>query len=338
MWGPPSRAQDYRYGHFGDSRRWHTACSHIGNCSCAGSVALAATSLKFLKTFQVAARLGSFSAAAAELCVTPSAISHQVRGLEEQLGVALFRRTPRFLTLTDAGARLLEQIDPAFAALEAATAQLRPARERVPLRLQVPPFFAQELLLPRLGAFSAAHPHTDLQIATRSAPREPHGDDADVSVALGPGPWPGLCSRTLFSQSFVPACSPELLRASGVREHADLAGESLIVHKRRADLWDQWAQAAGLPQLRPRQLIRFDTMSAVVDAAERGVGFALVAAPLTRARFAAGTLMRVFAHEIGAGESYYAVARTTDARRGVVRELLDWLETEFKPADRALLS
>jgi LysR family transcriptional regulator, glycine cleavage system transcriptional activator len=293
---------------------------------------LPATSLKFLKTFHIAAQRGSFAAAAAELCLTPSAVSHQVRGLEEQLGVALFQRRPRSLSLTEQGARLLEQIDPAFATLEAATAELRLQRERVPLRLQVPPFFAQELLLPRLGAYSAAHPHTDLQIDTRSAPLKPHGEDVDVSVALGPGQWPGLVARALFAQAFVPACSPALLHTSGVRDFADLAGESLIVHARRADLWDKWAQAAGLAPLQPRQLIRLDTMSAVVDAAERGVGFALVATPLTRARFIAGTLTRVFAHEIGADESYYAVARTADARRGAVRELLDWLEAEFKPA------
>lgn len=298
-------------------------------------IAVPATSLKFLKTFHIAARRGSFAAAAAELCITPSAVSHQVRGLEEQLGVALFRRKPRSLTLTEAGTRLLEQIDPAFATLEAATAELRQQRERVPLRLQVPPFFAQELLLPRLGAYSAAHSHTDLQIATRSAPLEPHGEDVDVSVALGPGKWPGLIARALFAQAFVPACSPELLRTSGVRDYADLAGESLIVHARRADLWDRWAQAAGLAPLMPRQQIRLDTMSAVVDAAERGVGFALVATPLTRARFAAGTLTRVFMHEIGAGETYYAVARTADARRSAVRDLLDWLEAEFKPASGA---
>ena len=291
-----------------------------------------AISLKFLKTFQIAARRGSFAAAAAELFLTPSAVSHQVRGLEEQLGVALFQRKPRALMLTEAGARLLARIDPAFAELEAATVELRQLRERVPLRLQVPPFFAQELLLPRIGTFSAAHPHTDLQIDTRSAPAEPHGQDVDVSVALGPGPWPGLAARPLFSQAFVPACSPGLLRASGVRDHADLARESLIVHARRADLWDQWAQEAGLEPLRPRQRIRFDTMSAVVDAAERGVGFALVATPLTQARFAAGTLTRVFAHQIDAGESYYAVARTADAHRLEVRELLDWLEAEFKPS------
>ena len=157
-----------------------------------------------------------------------------------------------------------------------------------------------------------------------------------MSVTLGPGQWPGLYARALFAQTFVPACSPSLLRESGVRDYADLAAESLIVHARRADLWDRWAQAAGLAPLQPRQQIRFDTMSAVVDAAERGVGFALVAAPLTEARFAAGRLTRVFAHEIGAGESYYAVARTADARRSAVRELLDWLEAEFRPATAAL--
>ncbi|MDE2219999.1 MAG: LysR family transcriptional regulator [Gammaproteobacteria bacterium] len=294
-----------------------------------------APSLKFLKTFQIAAHRGGFAAAAAELCLTPSAVSHQVRGLEAQLGVALFRRGPRSLSLTEQGARLLAQIDPAFASLEAATADLRQLHRRVALRLQVPPFFAQELLLPRLGAFSAAHPDTDLQIATRSAPLEPHDAGMDVSITLGPGQWPGLYARALFAQTFVPACSPQLLHASGVREFADLSGASLIVHARLADLWDRWAQAAGLAPLQPRQWIRFDTMSAVVDAAERGVGFALVAAPLTQARFAAGLLTRVFAHELGAGESYYAVARAADARRGAVRELLDWLEAEFRPATPA---
>lgn len=296
-----------------------------------------AISLKFLKTFQIAARLGSFAAAAGELHLTPSAVSHQVRALEEQLGVALFKRGPRSLSLTDQGTRLLAQIDPAFVQLETATADLRAQRNRVLLRLQVPPFFAQELLLPRLGAFSAAHPDTDLQIATRSAPLEPHADDMDVSVSLGAGLWPGLVARALFGQAFVPACSPALLRESGVRDCADLARESLIVHARRADLWDRWAQVVGLASLQPRQQIRFDTMSAVVDAAERGVGFALVATPLTQARFDAGTLMRVFTHEVGTGERYYAVARVAESRQSAVRALLDWLVAEFRPAGAALL-
>jgi LysR family glycine cleavage system transcriptional activator len=289
------------------------------------------TSLKFLKTFQVAARLGSFTAAAAELCVTASAVSHQIRALEDQLGTALFDRGPRSLQLTASGAQLLARIDPAFAVLEDAVAQLRGAHARHALRLQVPPFFAQELLLPRLDAFGAAHPDTELQIATRSMPAEPHGAEVDVSVTVGSGRWPGLRARPLFAQAFVPACSPALLRASGVRRFADLAGESLIVHSRRADLWDRWAKQVGLGALLPRRQIRLDSMAAVVAAAERGVGFALVAAPLTQSRFASGTLTRAFPQEIATGESYYAVARVADSRQQAVRALLDWLVLEFGP-------
>ena len=295
---------------------------------------MSAISLKFLKTFQIAAQVGSFATTAIKLRITASAVSHQIRGLETQLAVALFTRGPRELTLTEAGKKLLKQIDPAFAQLESATTQLRNRSNRTALRLQVPPFFAQELLLPRLGAFSAAHPETDLQIATRSAPPEPHSTDADVSVALGTGQWPDLLTRRLFAQTFVPACSPGLLQTSGVSQFTDLARESLIVHSRRIDLWDRWAEQAGLANLQPRQQIRFDTMSAVVDAAERGVGFALVSAPLARARFDIGTLSQVFSQQVGTGESYFAVTRAADASLPAVRALLDWMVSEFGEADR----
>jgi len=292
-------------------------------------VAMNAAPLKFLKTFQIAARRGSFTAAAGELCVTASAVSHQIRQLEQQLGVVLFERRPHSLALSEAGAWYLTQIDEVFGLLNASTAQLRARYAKVVLRLQVPPFFAQELLLPRLAGFSAAHPDTDIQIATRIAPEEVHPDDADVSVVIGHGNWPGLQVKTLFSQTFVAACSPQLLAASGVRTAAQLAGESLIVHTRRHDLWERWAASAGLEPLRPRQQLRFDTMSAVVDAAERGVGFALVSAPLTRERFARGALQRAFDREIFTGESYFVLLRPADAERPGVRALSDWLMHEF---------
>ena len=111
-------------------------------------------SLKFLKTFQVAAKLQSFKAAAEELFVTPSAVSHQIKALEEQLGVALFARGVRTLTLTDAGAHYLEHINDIFSKLESVTEQLQVRYGRSIIRLNVPPFFANELLLPRLASFS----------------------------------------------------------------------------------------------------------------------------------------------------------------------------------------
>ena len=123
-------------------------------------------SLKFLKTFQVAAKLKSFRAAAEELFVTPSAVSHQIKALEEQLGVALFERGVRTLTLTDAGAHYLEHISDIFSKLESVTEQLRVRYGRSIIRLNVPPFFANELLLPRLASFTQAREETDIRIET----------------------------------------------------------------------------------------------------------------------------------------------------------------------------
>ena len=123
--------------------------------------------LKFLKTFQVAAKLQSFKAAAEELFVTPSAVSHQIKALEELLGVSLFQRGVRTLTLTDAGAHYLEHINDIFSKLESVTDQLQMRYGRTIIRLNVPSFFANELLLPRLATFIAVarrnrHPHRDL--------------------------------------------------------------------------------------------------------------------------------------------------------------------------------
>src|SRR5260370_40213939 len=126
-------------------------------------------SLKFLKTFQVAAKLQSFKAAAEELFVTPSAVSHQIKALEEQLGVALFERGIRTLTLTDAGSHYLEHVNEIFAKLEKVTEQLQFRYGRTIIRLNVPPFFANELLLPRLSSFSQSRAKTDIRIEATSA-------------------------------------------------------------------------------------------------------------------------------------------------------------------------
>lgn len=253
-------------------------------------------SLRFLKTFQIAAKRGSFKAAAGELCVTASAISHQIKVLEDELGLALFERGPRSLALTEAGAHYLEQIDSVFSRLESVTEQLRVRFSRAVVRLQVPPFFASELLLPRLASFSAVHGDIDIQIATDITPNENHASDSDVSI---------------------------------VRSVSDLAQEPLIAHNHRPDLWDRWAAMSGIDPLRPKQLIRFDTMSAVVHAAEQGVGVALVSTPLSASRFLAGSLTELFDAELATGESYYLVTRPGDADLPAVRLLSGWMLQQF---------
>ncbi len=294
------------------------------------------SSLRFLKTFHIAGKRGSFKAAAEELCVTPSAVSHQMKVLEQQLGLALFDRGPRSLTLTAAGARYLETVDTLFARLESVTAQLRRRYSRAVVRLQVSPFFASEMLVPRLSSFSALYDDIDLQIESDIAPNRSHAADMDVSIVVGAGGWADLQATRLFPQSYVAACSPALKRRTRIRRPVDLAEQPLIVHRYRPDLWERWAAMLGVSALRPKQLIEFDSMASIVHAAEQGVGIALVSAPLAAGRFAAGSLLRVFDRELATGDSYYMLAQAEDAERPAVRALIGWLLQQYGGSSRWL--
>jgi len=287
-------------------------------------------SLKFLKTFQVAGTRASFKLAAAELFITPSAVSHQIRSLERQLGVQLFQRGTRSLTLSDAGARYLRQIDDVFARLESVTEQLRLRYGRTIVRLHAPPFFASEMLLPRLASFSRAHAALDILIETSVPHPRAHPPEADLSVVVGTGPWEGLVVHRLFAQNFVPACSPALLASAPIRSLDELGARTLIVDEGRRDDWDRWAEAHRLSQLRPGQLLRLDTMSAVIRAAEKGLGVALVPSALSARRFNSGRLARLFDAELETQESYVLLARPQDAEREGVVELIRWILAECR--------
>jgi len=286
-------------------------------------------SLRFLKTFHVAAKLGSFKAAAEELCVTASAVSHQIKALEQQLGVTLFIRGPRSLSLSPAGALFLENIDAVFSRLEVVTEQLKRRFSRAVVRLQVPPFFASELLVPRLSSFGALHTDIDIQIETDIAPNKEHSSDADVSIVVGNGQWPDVQSTRLFTQAYVVACSPERLREAAIAGPADLVSQPIIAHARRRELWDRWAAMMGIEPLRPKQIIEFNSMASIVHAAEQGVGIALVSAPVAVQRFASGSLVKVFPEELVTGDAYYLVTRTEDAQRLGVRALIGWMLQQY---------
>ena len=288
-------------------------------------------SLKFLKTFQVAAARQSFKAAADTLCITPSAVSRQIRTLEEQLGVALFERGPSSLALTEAGTSYLQQMESVFARLEAATEQLRTRHGRELVRLQIPPFFATEMLLPRLPAFLDARPNTDVHINTATPSLQTHPPDADLSIIVGAAPEDGCAHHKLFSQTFVPACAPSLLARKPIERVEDLNRHTLIAHATRRDGWRRWSEALGV-ELRPQKLVRFDTMHAAAHAAEHGVGVALVSTRIGAERFAQGSLVRLFDAELETGESYYLLMRQEDAARPDVQALTRWLLDEFSAA------
>jgi LysR family transcriptional regulator, glycine cleavage system transcriptional activator len=287
-------------------------------------------SLKFLKTFQIAASRLSFKAAAEELFITPSAVSHQIKTLEEQLGVALFERGAHSLTLTEGGRNYLQHMEALFARLETVTEQLRGRFGRGVVRLHITPFFATEMLLPKLTSLLEAQPDTDIHINTVQA-LESHPADADVSIVVNAAPEDGLACHKLFSQAFVPACSPLLLQRIPIDTAADLNRHTLIAHEARRDAWERWAESVGI-ELRPRKVIRFDTMSAAAQAAEHGVGVALVSSRLSHDRFAQGTLVKLFDTELATGESYFLLLRPEDAARPDVRTLTQWILDEFRSA------
>jgi LysR family glycine cleavage system transcriptional activator len=289
-------------------------------------------SLKFLKTFQVAARLKSFKAAAEELHLTPSAVSHQIKGLEEQLGVALFERGVRTLALTDAGAHYLEHISDLFARLESVTEQLKMRYGRSILRLNVPPFFARALLLPRLASFTQAREETDIRIETSSSAPKSHPPEADLSIVVGNGPWEGFTVHELFAQSFIAACSPGFLLENPIETYDDLNGKNLLLHEERRDAWERWAAGLKIPPIKPNRLVRLNTMSAVVLAAEQGIGVALVPSRLSADRFAAGGLVKLFTDELRTNESYVLLHRPEDGEREDLQELTRWILKECRVA------
>lgn len=287
-------------------------------------------SLKFLRTFQIAAAKLSFKGAAEELFITPSAVSHQIRVLEEQLGITLFLRGPHSLSLTDAGRAYLQHLEGVFAKLESVTDQLQARYGRGLVRLNIPPFFATEMLLPRLQSFLKSQPDTDIRINT-SASLQTHSAEADLSIVVGAEPDASHESHRLFSQTFVPACAPAFVVGAKIRAPDDLNRHTLLVHEARRDAWERWAEVSHI-ELRPRKLIRFDTMHAAAEAAEHGVGIALVSSRLGNERFAEGSLVKLFGDELQTGESYLLVMRKEDAQRAELRAFTRWILREFGAA------
>ena len=283
-----------------------------------------------LRVFCVAARHRSFKLAASHLYLTPSAVSHQMKELEEALGVELFVRKSRALELTAAGAALLEEIEPLLAAIDRSLAQVARRSGRRTLRILLPPFFASELFIPRLTGFCAEHREFDIHIDTRDPRPSSHPPTADVSILLADTEPQGVQASRLFALSLTAVCAPQHVPAVARLGSAVLREIPLIVHKPRPYAWTNWAEEAGLEAPEPKNVIELDTMFAVVRAAERAVGIALVPSRLCEAWFRSGSLVRIFATELVTADAYFLVNRQRDTGRPEIRALTEWALTQFR--------
>jgi LysR family glycine cleavage system transcriptional activator len=286
-------------------------------------------SLRGLRTFCLAARHLSFRVAAEELYVSASAVSHQIRALEQELQLALFVRRAQSLELTEAGATLYAEIDPPIRQIDAVTRNFSSRLRGQSLRISVQPFFASEMFVPRLPEFTAKHPRIDIHVDTSDEAAEKYAVDFDVSVRLFRSAPPNLLSDRLFSLRLVPAASPafcEVWRDAIENGSRDIP---LIVHASRPFAWKEWAKAAGREPPRPSTVVKLNSMIAVARAAERGLGAALVPLPLGDAWFHSGSLVRLFDQELIARDGYYLVFRKEDETRADICALRQWILQTF---------
>jgi LysR family glycine cleavage system transcriptional activator len=281
--------------------------------------------IRGLVVFCAAARYLSFKMAADELCITPSAVSHQIKNLEDLIGAPLFERRTRAIILTPVGAALYSQTSPLLSSLDAVTSSfLEKSRRRRLLRIAVPQFFASEMLIPRLDEFTRAHPAMDIQVDTTEGREEDFPGQGDAAVMLLPHEPKGYCTYPLLGLKLIPACSPALAAELELKEPAGLRGCTLIIHKSRPDAWIEWFAANGVRLSAAPRIIELDSMFAVARAAERGLGVALVPLPLASAWLRSGALVAPFERTLDTGDRYYFVHRPKDAEDRDIALLARW--------------
>jgi LysR family glycine cleavage system transcriptional activator len=236
--------------------------------------------LNSLRTFEAVARLRSFTKAARELHVTPAAVSHQIRGLEEHLGVTLFRRTTRKLALTEQATAAAENLRDAFDRIGQSVELLRSSGKSGVLSVSVTPAFATRWLVARLAGFQKKHPRIQLRITASPSPVDFDQEDVDVAVRIGRGGFDGVVAIKLFHEWLAPVASPAFLRQNTLRKPADIVRVPMLHDNsmRRAGRpqgWQEWFRVAGIPLPKSRRAIHFDDGHLALQAAAAGGGVAL---------------------------------------------------------------
>ncbi len=293
------------------------------------------SSLNALRAFESAGRHLSFTKAAAELNVTPAAISHQVKALEELLEVPLFRRLTRALRLTDAGQAALPTLSQGFDKLAHGVEQMRAHCESGVLTISVSPSFGAMWLVPRLEHFRRRHPDIEIRIDGTDRLVDLARDDADVALRLGPGGYSGVRVDRLFSQVNTPVCSPALLSGEHPLGQPDDLRHHTLLHVEWKDAeasWRMWLLAAGLHDIDPTRGPRFTEENMAVQSALDGHGVALIGDILVADHLAAGRLVRPFDPSLSTPLtfSYYLLSAKHSAEQPKIAAFRDWLLEEAR--------
>jgi LysR family glycine cleavage system transcriptional activator len=285
-------------------------------------------SLNGLRAFEAAARHLSFTLAASELNVTQTAISHQIRRLEEELGIRLFIRQNRALALTAEARDYLPGVRAAFNDLRLATDRLLRKDDDKVLTVSTLASLAAKWLLPRLTDFQEQHPGIDVRITTSTSLVDFQRDNVDAAIRYGRGQWPGLRADWLMADELFPVCSPSLLRGDKpLRQPGDLKGYPLLhTSNANSDDWRLWLTAAGLPADIARQPgITFDMIFMTIQAAIDGIGVAMGRTSYVQDDIAKGRLVVPFKIALPADAGFYLVAPEGRREAPKLAAFRDWM-------------
>jgi len=284
--------------------------------------------LNALKSFDAAARLLSFSKAAEELRLTHGAVSRAVKQLEDFLGLDLFKRATRSISLTAKGATYAASVRDVLDRLAAATAEVKEGRSAGALTVSTLDSFAARWLMPRLFRFRRAHAEIDVRLLTTQRLVDFASEDVDVAIRMGRGHWPGLHADLLMKEDLSPVCSPSLLKGPHpLRSLADLKYHTLIHDDFPVD-WTMWLKAAGVEGIDSKRGPVFNSSDHALQAAIQGEGIVLGSSVLADDDIAAGRLVRPFALSLPIDLAYYVVAPPKALQKPKVKAFRDWLMAE----------
>jgi LysR family glycine cleavage system transcriptional activator len=282
--------------------------------------------LNGLRAFEAAARHMSFTDAAHELNVTQAAISHQVRGLEQRLGLKLFVRRNRSLLLSESGQAYLPAVRAAFDQLNEATEKLLQKDRGGSLTVTTTSSFAVKWLVPRLAGFQRSHPEIDVRVSTGTSLVDFSREDVDIGIRYGRGQWGSLTAERLVTEDVMPVCAPSLIKGpNGLRRPADLKRFTLLHIGSFTDDWQVWLTAAGIKGVDATRGVSFDFPLAAYQAAMDGLGVALGRQPLVDPDLKAGRLVVPFEFKRSSDFAYYLVYPAEAIRRRKIKAFRDWV-------------
>jgi len=293
-------------------------------------------SLDLLQGFEAAARHLSFTKAGEELYLTQSAVSRQIKELEDQLGVELFHRRHRALVLTEAGQQFYAATAQVLTTMRTATSRLRAHAGRKTLSVTTTNSFAALWLIPRLAGFTRTHPDVEVKITAETRVQDLERDGLDIAIRHGPASLAGPNAERLFGERVYPVCSPKLLKKLPLKEPTDLKNHCLLQYSdpdsRHPWLnWKTWLEVAGIADLRPAGTLSFSGYDQIIPAAVAGHGVALGRIPLLKDLLAAKELVAPFKNSVAdPARAYFAIVSKNAAGRPEAVDFVEWLKEEAK--------